>query len=177
MSFSHVPKCSNVTSSNDNPTFSVITVAPVNTAISSNIAKRFSPNPGAFTATTFRLPRTLFTTNVDNASPSISSAMITIDRSICITDSNNDRTSFVAEIRFSYNKINGLDNSACIFSFVTKYGDRYPLSNYIPSTISNVVSAVLPSSTVMTPSLPTRSMAAAIISPIALSLFAEIVAP
>src|SRR5262245_4814387 len=44
----------------------------------------------------------------------------------------------------------------------------------MPSTYSTLVSVVLPSSTVITPSLPTRSSASAINSPIALSLLALI---
>jgi hypothetical protein len=44
--------------------------------ISSNIAFLLSPKPGAFTAAIFKAPRSLFTTNVDKASPSTSSAMI-----------------------------------------------------------------------------------------------------
>src|SRR5260370_18846453 len=44
----------------------------------------------------------------------------------------------------------------------------------MPSTNSRVVSEVLPSSTVMTPSLPTLSMASAMIRPMASSLLAEI---
>jgi hypothetical protein len=58
---------------------------------------------------------------------------------------------------------------------VTKYADRYPRSNCIPSTISRDVSIVLAPSTVITPSFPTFSMASAMIVPIASSLFAEIV--
>ena len=42
----------------------------------------------------------------------------------------------------------------------------------MPSTNSSVVSVVLPSSTVMTPSLPTFSIASASRSPITRSLFA-----
>ena len=56
-----------------------------------------------------------------------------------------------------------------------KYGDRYPLSNCIPSTTSSSFSIPLPSSTVITPSFPTFSIASAIISPTALSPLAEIV--
>ena len=46
----------------------MIGVPPVSTEISSNIALRRSPNPGAFTAAIFNPPRNLFTTNVANAS-------------------------------------------------------------------------------------------------------------
>src|SRR6202171_844262 len=58
---------------------------------------------------------------------------------------------------------------------VTKYGERYPRSNCIPSTTSRVVSMVRDSSTVMTPSLPTFFMASAMMLPICRSLLAEIV--
>ena len=54
-----------------------------------------------------------------------------------------------------------------------KYGLMYPLSNCIPSTNSSWVSDVFPSSTVMTPSLPTFSNASAIMPPIFGSLLAE----
>ena len=46
---------------------------------------------------------------------------------------------------------------------VTKYGDRYPRSNCMPSTTSSAVSMVFASSTVITPSLPTLSIASAMI--------------
>ena len=55
---------------------SVITSPPVKIAISSSIALRRSPNPGALTATALNVPRNLFTTNVASASPSTSSAII-----------------------------------------------------------------------------------------------------
>ena len=56
---------------------------------------------------------------------------------------------------------------ASIFSVSeTIYADKYPLSNCIPSTTSRVVPRLLDSSTVMTPSFPTFSMASAISSPI-----------
>ena len=44
--------------------------------MSSSIALRRSPKPGALTAQTFSVPRSLFTTSVASASPSTSSAMI-----------------------------------------------------------------------------------------------------
>ena len=72
----HVPRYSNVAFSSLYPASSEMTVAPVNTAISSNMALRRSPNPGAFTARTLNVPRNLFTTNVAKASPSTSSAII-----------------------------------------------------------------------------------------------------
>ena len=44
--------------------------------MSSSMALRRSPKPGALTAATFRPPRSLLTTSVASASPSTSSAMI-----------------------------------------------------------------------------------------------------
>ena len=59
---------------------------------------------------------------------------------------------------------------------VTKYAERYPLSNCIPSTTLSSSLIPLASSTVITPSLPTFSIASAIRLPILSSEFAEIVA-
>lgn len=51
-------------------------VAPVMMAMSSRYCVRRSPNPGALTAITLRLPRSLFTTSVARGSCSKSSAMM-----------------------------------------------------------------------------------------------------
>ena len=59
---------------------------------------------------------------------------------------------------------------------VTKYGLTYPRSNCMPSTTSRVVSIPFASSTVITPSLPTFSIASAMSSPISASLLDEIMA-
>src|SRR3984885_13749239 len=56
-----------------------------------------------------------------------------------------------------------------------KYGDKYPRSNCMPSTTSSSFSRPWPSSTVITPSFPTFSMASAIVLPMLSSAFAEIV--
>src|SRR5690606_32099708 len=56
-----------------------------------------------------------------------------------------------------------------------KYGDRYPRSNCMPSTTSSSLSRPEPSSTVITPSLPTLSIAWAIRSPMLASELAEMV--
>ncbi len=53
---------------------------------------------------------------------------------------------------------------------VTIYAERYPLSNCIPSTTSRFVPIVLDSSTVITPSFPTFSIAEETNEPISLSL-------
>ena len=54
----------------------LITFAPVSIAISSNNANLYSPVSGAFTAIISNIPLTLFNTIVDNASPSMSSQII-----------------------------------------------------------------------------------------------------
>ena len=70
------PRSLSVTFSSVRPSSSEITVPPVSTAMSSSIALRRSPKPGAFTASVLRMPRMLFTTRVASASPSTSSATI-----------------------------------------------------------------------------------------------------
>ena len=77
---SAVPSISRLAFSNENPRSSEITVPPVKIAISSNIALRLSPNPGALTAAIFRPPRSLLTTSVARAWPSTSSATISRGR-------------------------------------------------------------------------------------------------
>merc|ERR1719204_636298 len=57
-----------------------------------------------------------------------------------------------------------------------KYGEIYPLSNFMPSIMSISSYRVFPSLTVMTPSLPTLAIASAIKLPTAVSPLAEIVA-
>ena len=80
------------------------------------------------------------------------------------------------EIFFSCRRISGSSRLTSIRSgSVTKYGDRYPRSNCMPSTTSRTVSIDFASSTVMTPSFPTLPIASERISPIVSSLFAEIV--
>src|ERR1700733_4678488 len=56
-----------------------------------------------------------------------------------------------------------------------KYGERKPRSNCMPSTSSSSLPSPWPSSTVITPSLPTFSMASAMVLPMDSSEFAEIV--
>ena len=70
------PRSAAVALSNVLPSSSLTTAPPVKIAISSSIALRLSPKPGAFTAEIFSTPRSLFTTSVAKASPSMSSAMI-----------------------------------------------------------------------------------------------------
>src|SRR3954453_22301091 len=59
-----VPSIARVTFSSWMPRSSLTTWPPVTIAISSSIALRRSPKPGALTAATFNPPRSLFTTSV-----------------------------------------------------------------------------------------------------------------
>ena len=153
-----------------------MTWPPVRMAISCNMAFLRSPKPGALTAAIFNPPRSLFTTKVANASPSTSSAMIRRGLVVWMTDSSNGTMGCSEDSFFSCRRIYASSRSEVILSpLVTKYGERYPRSNCIPSTTSVSVSRPLFSSTVMTPSLPTFCMASAIWEPISVSPLAEIV--
>src|SRR5439155_1077658 len=70
------PRSSSLMFSSLIPRSSVIALPPVRMAMSSSIALRRSPKPGAFTAQVCSVPRSLLTTSVASASPSTSSAMI-----------------------------------------------------------------------------------------------------
>ena len=175
--FLAVPSTSVVMFSKVMPISSDTTVAPVTAAISFSISLRLSPKPGAFTAHTFKPPRNLFSTNVANASDSTSSAIINNGRPDWATGSKIGNNACSPVIFFSETNICAPSSSAIIFSlFVTKYGDMKPWSNCIPSTTSISVSRPLASSTVITPSFPTFSIAPAIFSPISESEFADMVA-
>ena len=66
--------------------------------MSCSMALRRSPKPGALTATERKVPRILFTTRVDSASPSTSSAMMTSGLPDCMTFSRTGSRSLTAEI-------------------------------------------------------------------------------
>mmetsp|Transcript_3736 Transcript_3736/g.9338 ORF Transcript_3736/g.9338 Transcript_3736/m.9338 type:complete len:258 (+) Transcript_3736:695-1468(+) len=70
------PSCSTTVDSIFMPRSLAMNSAPVTMAMSCSSALRRSPKPGALTATTFRVPRSLLTTRVASASPVTSSAMI-----------------------------------------------------------------------------------------------------
>src|SRR2546426_702632 len=72
------------------------------TAMSSSIALRRSPKPGALTAATLSPPRSLLTTRVASASPSISSAMISNGRPDCATSSSRGNSVCKLESFFSW---------------------------------------------------------------------------
>ena len=95
------PSISNVASLRSKPISSEITLPPVRIAISSSIAFLLSPKPGALTATTSNVPLNLFTTSVDKASPSTSSAMIRSLLPCCTICSSIGRISWILEIFLS----------------------------------------------------------------------------
>ena len=74
---------------------------PVRMAMSSSMAVRRSPKPGALTAQMFSVPRMRFTTRVARASPSTSSAMISIGLPVLATFSSSGTMSFRLLIFFS----------------------------------------------------------------------------
>ena len=78
-----LPSMASVTFSSLMPRSSLITWPLVSTPMSSSMALRRSPKPGALTAATFRPPRSLLTTSVASASPSISSATISSGLPVC----------------------------------------------------------------------------------------------
>ena len=70
--------------------------------MSSSMALRRSPYPGALTAATCNVPRSLLTTSVASASPSMSSAMIKSGLPSLATCSSTGNRSFMFEIFFSW---------------------------------------------------------------------------
>src|SRR5215216_3683813 len=89
-----VPRSLTTAFSSLKPISSEMTLPLVITATSSSIALRRSPKPGAFTAATRMVPRSLFTTSVASASPSTSSAMMSMGLPICATFSRIGSRSF-----------------------------------------------------------------------------------
>ena len=90
-------------------------------AISSSIAFLLSPKPGALHAAAFTIPLRLLTTRVANASPSISSAIISKGLPALATDSNRGNKSLMLEIFLSNKSINGVSSSTVMLSwFVMK---------------------------------------------------------
>ena len=98
------------------PVCSLKTVAPVSVAISCNIAVFLSPNPGAFTAATLIVPRSLFTTNVASASPRMSSHIIKIDLPACALDSKAGSKSLTTVTVCSAINMYGFSRTASILS-------------------------------------------------------------
>ena len=120
-----VPSRSSVTFSSLRPTSSLMTWAPVRTAMSCSIALRRSPKPGALTATALNVPRILLTTSVARASPSTSSAMMTSGLPVFITASSAGSSDCTVEILAWWIRRYGSSSTASWRSgSVTKYGDR-----------------------------------------------------
>ena len=84
--------------------------------MSSSIALRRSPKPGALTAATFKPPRSLLTTSVASASPSMSSAMMRSGLPVCTTASRTGSIGWSEESFFSWMRIKTSSISAIIFS-------------------------------------------------------------
>ena len=119
--FSARPQSSTVTLSSFRPVSSEITEPPVKIAMSSSIAFLRSPKPGALTAKRLKAPRSLLTTRVARASPSISSAIMTIFLVTLTTPSKNGSRSAIADTFLSVIKITGSSISDSILSgLVTK---------------------------------------------------------
>ena len=92
--------------------------------MSSSIALRRSPKPGALMATDLNVPRILLTTSVASASPSTSSAMITSGLPDCMTFSSTGRRSFTAEILPLCSRMYASSRTPSMRSVsVTKYGE------------------------------------------------------
>ena len=110
------PRSFSVTFSSLSPSSSLITWPPVRIAMSCSMALRRSPKPGAFTATTARVPRILLTTSVASASPSTSSATISSGLPWRATCSSTGSRSFIDEIFFSLSRISGSSSTASMRS-------------------------------------------------------------
>ena len=132
-------------------------VPPVRTAMSPSIALRRSPKPGALTAQTLSTPRSLLTTSAASASPSTSSAMIS---SGSASAPPSRAAAQLAEVGDLLLVDQDQASSSTAFSFVA-FGDEVGRDVALVELHAldelEVVSSLLPSSTVMTPSLPTFS--------------------
>ena len=110
------PRSSTRMPSSLRPRSSVIALPPVRIAMSSSICLRRSPKPGALTAAPCKVPRSLLTTSVASASPSISSAIISSGRLSRATCSSSGRRSFIELIFFSWIRMIGFSRTTSIRS-------------------------------------------------------------
>merc|ERR1719225_918559 len=153
------------------------TMPPVEIAMSCSVFFLLSPNPGALTAATWSPILSLLMTRVLKASPSISSATITSGLLAWLASSRAGMIAWMLEIFFSEKRTReSWYSTLAPLVLLIKYGEMYPLSNFMPSMMSISSYKVFPSLTVMTPSLPTLAIASAIKLPTAVSPLAEIVA-
>ena len=95
------PRSLSVTFSSLMPSSSAMTRPPTRMAMSSSMALRRSPKPGALTAMQWSVPRILFTTSVASASPSMSSAMMMKGLPVRAMVSSTGSRSFMLLIFFS----------------------------------------------------------------------------
>jgi len=136
--------------------------------MSSSMALRRSPKPGALTAQTWSVPRSLFTTSVARASPSTSSAMIE-QRLAALGDLLEQREQVLdgADLLLVDEDVGvvelGLHAPPASVDEVRR--EVAACRTACPRRRRASVSMVLASSTVMTPSLPTFSIASAMIWP------------
>jgi hypothetical protein len=111
-----LPRSSRVRFSSLTPRSSVMALPPVRVAMSSSMALRRSPKPGAFTAHEESVPRSLLTTSVARASLSTSSATI---RSGCperATCSRSGSMSFITLSFFSWMRMKQSSRTASMRS-------------------------------------------------------------
>mmetsp|Transcript_19663 Transcript_19663/g.47665 ORF Transcript_19663/g.47665 Transcript_19663/m.47665 type:complete len:228 (-) Transcript_19663:666-1349(-) len=135
---SHSPKAVISICSSFMPVSSDTTSPPVSTAMSCNMALRWSPKPGAFTAHTCSPPLSLFSTKVANASPSTSSATISRGRWSLDTCSSTGRILCTFEIFLSCMSTSGfVISTTCALALVQKWGEMNPRSKRMPSTTSS----------------------------------------
>ncbi len=161
------PSTSSPTVSSFIPVSSETTFPPTTIAMSSSVSFFLSPYPGALTAKILNVPRNLLTTKVARASPSTSSAIITSSFfPLWASFSRSGKISLMLEIFLSVISTAWSRAMASMRSgLVIIYGETYPLSNCIPSTISDSTESDWDSSTVTTPSLPTLLIVSAIMRP------------
>mmetsp|Transcript_29857 Transcript_29857/g.79462 ORF Transcript_29857/g.79462 Transcript_29857/m.79462 type:complete len:201 (-) Transcript_29857:809-1411(-) len=106
-----VPSCKMSRSSSFSPRSSETMCAPVSTARSCSMALRLSPKPGAFTAATFRPPRSLLTISIARASPSMSSAITSNGFCTLATCSRIGRMEATEEILLLQSRMRGFSSS------------------------------------------------------------------
>ena len=118
------PQLAVVASASVMPKSLATTWPPVTTAMSSRMRLRRSPKPGAFTATTFSVPRSLFSSSVASASPSTSSAMTSSGRLDFMTSSSSGSMSWMLLTFWSVSRMNGSASTASMRSMsVAMYGE------------------------------------------------------
>ena len=159
------------------PASSAITWPPVNAARSCRWAIRRWPNPGARTTTALSVPCWLFWTIRPSAAPSTFSAKITSGRGDFITASSVGIRSLMCSIGLLVSRTYGSSKTVSIRVVSwTRYGEKWPLSTWKPSTNSTSIPGSAASSIVTTPSGPTWCSACATARPIRSSSLAAIVA-